>query len=145
MSIKVEAVSPEYIPTLATSGSTGYDFRAYLPDGPIDIKPGEVVKVSTGIKIELPLRIYMMLVGRSGLGCKHGIVLANNVGIVDNDYRDTIYCFLRNEGNSTFRINDKDRIAQGLFRLSYHDDFVQVDKIEPSDTRSGGFGSTGVK
>lgn len=144
MSIQVEAVYSDYIPTHATRGSAGFDLRAYLPDGPIDIKPGEVVKVSTGIKVAIPEGTFLMMVGRSGLGCKHGIVLANNVGIVDSDYRDTIYCFLRNEGKDTFRINDMDRIAQGIVCPYYVDAITVVDKIPLSNTRSGGFGSTGV-
>lgn len=133
------------VPERASEGAAGYDMRACI-DGPITIPKGEIVPVPTGVAIELPSKDFVaMLSARSGLAIRHGIALANGVGIIDSDYRGEIKVGLINLGKEDFVINPNERIAQMLI-LPVDVSGLEV-SLSLSDTErgEGGFGSTGRK
>lgn len=135
----VEAKIPEY----ATPGSAGMDLSACIPEE-ITIKPGEIVRVNTGIAIQLPHSgIGGFVFPRSGLSSKHGISLANCVGVIDSDYTGEISCPVINHGNSDYTIKPGDRIAQMVFMPVLNARLQEVNKLEATERGSGGFGSTG--
>lgn len=137
------------MPKRATSGSAGYDFFA-LHD--FTIKPGEEIKLMTGIKAEFPRLVTLMLFPRSGHGFKNFIRLANTVGIIDSDYYNNkgneghIFIKLRNEGSSDFTIKKGTAFAQGVF-VPYlqTDEDLYKDENGESTERFGGFGSTNIR
>ncbi len=133
------------LPTRASDGAAGYDLRACL-DAPMTLKKGEIFAVPTGIAIELPSKEYVaMLCARSGLAIKHGITLANAVGIIDSDYRGEIKVGLINLGSEEFVINPGERIAQMLIMPVSLPEIEISDDLSETERGSGGFGSTGRK
>lgn len=132
--------TPEY----ATPGSAGMDLSACIP-GKITIKPGEIVKVNTGIAIQIPhTSIGGFIFPRSGLSSKYGISLANCVGVIDSDYTGEIICPVINHGSSDYTIKPGDRIAQLVFMPVIKARLQETDRLEATERGSGGFGSTGV-
>jgi len=132
--------TPEY----ATAGSAGIDLSACISEN-IIIKPGEIVKVSTGIAIQIPHKgIGGFVFPRSGLSSKYGISLANCVGVIDSDYTGEIICPIINHSCSDYTIKPGDRIAQIVFMPVLNVKFQQTDKLEETERGSGGFGSTGI-
>lgn len=131
------------LPEYATSGSAGLDLRACLEQD-LQIHPGETQLIPTGlaIYIEEP-HLAAVLLPRSGLGHKHGIVLGNLVGLIDSDYQGQIFISCWNRGDSTFTIHSGDRIAQMVFVPVVQVQFVTVDNFSESSRNSGGFGHTG--
>jgi dUTP pyrophosphatase len=128
----------------ATKGSAGYDLRAELSE-PATLDPGDVALVPTGIAIYLDdPNIVAKIYARSGLAIKHGITLANGVGVVDSDYQDEIYVGLANHSSVSFTIEDGMRIAQMLFEPVLHPAFSWVNDFTEGTEREGGFGSTGL-
>ena len=127
------------VPTRATSGSAGYDFKAPFD---FEIEPGDDLKVPTGIKVHIDDGWFLAIVPRSGLGFKYKLRLANTIGIIDSDYIKSdneghIFIKLCNEGGRTLSVKAGDGIAQGIF-LPYGLDYADTcDSI-----RNGGFGST---
>ena len=114
-------------------------------DAPIRLEPGEGHLVPTGIAIALPSDELVALVyARSGLAGKHGIALANGVGVIDSDYRGEILCALHNAGSEPFVIEPGDRIAQLVLTPVVGIRWQEVDELPDSDRGTGGFGSTGV-
>ena len=137
--LNIEAVEPRY----ATQGSAGMDLCAYIGD-PITINPGDIVKVPTGIAIQLPDNNYGAFVfPRSGLSSKYGISLVNAVGVIDSDYTGEIICPVINHGRDKYIVNPGDRIAQLVFMPVSNAVFVLKDALEETERGSGGFGSTG--
>lgn len=133
------------LPARASDGAAGYDLRACL-DAPMTLKKGEIFAVPTGIAIELPSKEYVaMLCARSGLAIKHGITLANAVGIIDSDYRGEIKVGLINLGSEEFVINPGERIAQMLIMPVSLPEIEISDDLSETERGSGGFGSTGRK
>ncbi len=131
------------IPYRATPGSAGADLCACI-DEPITIAPGELHKIPTGIAIELPdSSMGAFLFARSGLGVKHGITLANSVGVVDSDYRGEICVGLCNVSNQPYTIQPDERIAQMVIMPVVCADFTEVQTLSDTQRGSGGFGSTG--
>jgi len=144
--IKVKLLNEKAsLPTRASEGAAGYDLRACI-DAPITLKVGEIFAVPTGVAIELPSKnLVAVLSARSGLAIKHGITLANGVGIIDSDYRGEIKAGLINLGKEDFVINPGERIAQLLIMPVETPTFTAVDELSSTERGSGGFGSTGRK
>jgi dUTP pyrophosphatase len=135
----LEAKTPQY----ATTGSAGMDLSACIPED-IIIKPGEIVMVKTGIAIQIPDNsIGGFVFPRSGLSSRHGISLANCVGVIDSDYTGEIMCPVINHGSSNYTIKCGDRIAQIVFMPVLKVKLQETDKLEATERGAGGFGSTG--
>ena len=133
------------LPHYATDGSAGMDMRACL-DGPLVLQPGETHLIPTGLAIHIEEGgLAAMLLPRSGLGHKHGIVLGNLVGLIDSDYQGQVYVSCWNRGSESFTVEPGERIAQMVIVPVVHADFEVVDDFVASDRGAGGFGHTGRK
>ena len=131
------------LPEYATAGSAGLDLRACI-DSPLVIQPGKTVLVPSGIAIHLDdSRYAAMVLPRSGLGHKHGIVLGNLVGLIDSDYQGQISVSLWNRGQNEFTVQPMDRIAQMIVVPVLQVHFNVVSEFTASSRGTGGFGSTG--
>jgi len=130
-------------PAYATSGSAGLDLRA-CTESPITIQPGEVNLIPTGVAIYLAdPGLAAMVLPRSGLGHKHGIVLGNLVGLIDSDYQGQILVSCWNRGQVPFLLNPLERIAQLVIVPVVRVNFNIVNDFEKSNRGDKGFGSTG--
>jgi dUTP pyrophosphatase len=135
----------EQRPTYATPGSAGLDIRACI-DSPITLKPGETTLIPSGMAIHIGNPQYAaLLLPRSGLGHKHGIVLGNLVGLIDSDYQGQIFVSTWNRGNAEFTIQPMERIAQLIIVPIAQVTFNIVSAFDVSSRGEGGFGSTGKK
>ena len=133
----------EQLPAYATTGSAGLDLRACL-DAPLTLEPGETKLVPTGLAIHVADPGYAALIlPRSGLGHKHGIVLGNLVGLIDSDYQGELMISTWNRGHTTFTLNPLERLAQLVIVPVVQAQFNIVDDFEASERGAGGFGSTG--
>ena len=144
--IDVKLIDPrlrEMPPQYATPGAAGLDLRACI-DAVIKLHPGETLLIPAGIAIHLADRgLAAMILPRSGLGHKHGIVLGNLVGLIDSDYQGEIFVSTWNRGHETFTINPMDRLAQLVVVPVVQVAFNVVDDFDASHRGAGGFGSTG--
>ncbi|CAE6863661.1 Deoxyuridine 5'-triphosphate nucleotidohydrolase [Paraburkholderia domus] len=139
----LDARMRDQLPAYATTGSAGLDLRACL-DEPLTLKPGETALVPTGLAIHVADPGYAALIlPRSGLGHKHGIVLGNLVGLIDSDYQGQLMISTWNRGETTFVLNPMERLAQLVIVPVVQAEFNIVDDFETSDRGAGGFGSTG--
>ncbi|BAL23552.1 dUTP diphosphatase [Azoarcus sp. KH32C] len=130
-------------PSYATPGAAGLDLRACLA-GPITLHPGETALIPSGLAIHLAdSGLAAMVLPRSGLGHKHGIVLGNLVGLIDSDYQGQIFVSVWNRGRETFTVQPMERIAQLVVVPVLQVAFNVVDDFVESDRGDGGFGSTG--
>ena len=130
-------------PAYATDGAAGLDLRACLP-GPITLHPGETTLVPSGLEIHLAdPGLAAMVLPRSGLGHKHGIVLGNLVGLIDSDYQGQIFVSVWNRGRASFTIQPMERIAQLVVVPVLQVGFNLVDSFDASTRGADGFGSTG--
>ena len=130
-------------PDYATPGSAGLDLRACLDEN-LTLQPGETILIPTGIAIHIDdPALAAMILPRSGLGHKHGIVLGNLVGLIDSDYQGQIFVSCWNRGDTAFEIVVGERIAQMLFVPVVQVGFEQVTEFTASERGSGGFGHTG--
>ena len=142
---KIKIVSKSgNMPEYATEGSAGADLRAYLPEGPVTLLPGERRLIPTGLFVELPHGMEAQVRARSGLAIKHGIGLVNGVGTVDSDYRGEWNVPLINWGSEPYTIYNGDRIAQVVFSQYIREEFEAAEKIDETERGSGGFGHTGI-
>ncbi|MDR2880833.1 MAG: dUTP diphosphatase [Azoarcus sp.] len=133
----------EQPPAYATGGSAGLDLRACL-EAPVTLRPGETTLVPSGIAIHLDdSGLAAIVLPRSGLGHKHGIVLGNLVGLIDSDYQGQVMVSVWNRGTETFTIEPMDRIAQLVVVPVVQAGFNIVDEFAVSERGEGGFGSTG--
>jgi len=131
------------LPHYATAGAAGLDLRACI-DAPIELKPGTTELVPSGIAVHLTdPGLAAMVLPRSGLGHKHGIVLGNLVGLIDSDYQGQIFVSLWNRGGSAFTLNPLERIAQLVVVPVLQVQLNLVDDFAASERGAGGFGSTG--
>lgn len=131
------------LPNYATEGSAGLDLRACL-DEHLYIEPGETHLVPTGISIHIDdPTLAAILLPRSGLGHKHGIVLGNLVGLIDSDYQGQVFISVWNRGDKSFTVEPGDRIAQMVMVPVVQAEFDIVDEFESSHRGAGGFGHTG--
>ena len=144
--IDVKILDPrmrEQLPHYATAGSAGLDLRACI-DQPITLAPGQTELVPTGIAIHLgDPGLAAVVLPRSGLGHKHGIVLGNLVGLIDSDYQGQIFVSTWNRGNAPFVINPLERLAQLVVVPVVQVELSVVEDFAQSSRGSGGFGSTG--
>lgn len=131
------------LPAYATGGSAGLDLRACL-DEAITLKPGQTTLIPTGLSIFIKNPSYAaVILPRSGLGHKHGIVLGNLVGLIDSDYQGQLMVSTWNRGQTDFVISPMERIAQLVVVPVQQVEFNLVDEFEDSDRGADGFGSTG--
>jgi dUTP pyrophosphatase len=131
------------LPQYATSGSAGFDLRACI-DAPLTLSPGQTELVPSGIAIHLAdPGLAAVVLPRSGLGHKHGIVLGNLVGLIDSDYQGQIFVSTWNRGNAPFTINPMERLAQLIVVPVVQVGFNVVAEFGASHRGAGGFGSTG--
>ncbi|MBQ8562697.1 MAG: dUTP diphosphatase [Firmicutes bacterium] len=144
MEIKIVSKSGR-MPSYETEGSAGADLRAWLPDGPVTLQPGERRLIPTGLFVELPPGIEAQIRARSGLSIKHGITMINGVGTVDSDYRGEWNVPLVNLGSEPYTIQDGDRIAQMVLARYEQTLFSLTEEINDTQRGAGGFGHTGVK
>jgi dUTP pyrophosphatase len=139
----LDARMREQLPAYATTGSAGLDLRACL-DEPLTLEPGQTALVPTGLAIHVGDPGYAaMILPRSGLGHKHGIVLGNLVGLIDSDYQGQLMISTWNRGQTTFTLNPMERLAQLVIVPVVQAEFNIVDDFEQSERGAGGFGSTG--
>jgi len=133
----------DFLPAYATTGSAGLDLRACI-DAPLTLEPGQTVLVPTGLAIHIGDPGYAaMILPRSGLGHKNGIVLGNLVGLIDSDYQGQLMVSTWNRGQSTFTLQPMDRLAQLIVVPVLQVGFNVVEDFATSDRGAGGFGSTG--
>lgn len=133
----------EAMPEYATPGSAGLDLRA-CTDAPQTIQPGETILIPTGMAMHIDNTYYAALIlPRSGLGHKHGIVLGNLVGLIDSDYQGQLFVSCWNRSETPFELNPMERIAQLVIVPVVQADFHLVDEFTETNRGEGGFGSTG--
>ena len=133
----------ENMPAYATTGSAGLDLRACINEA-ITINPGETTLIPTGMAIHLANPAYAaMILPRSGLGHKHGIVLGNLVGLIDSDYQGQLFVSCWNRSQEAFVMNPMERMAQLVIVPVAQASFTVVDEFDASARGEGGFGSTG--
>ena len=148
MKVQVKLLDPRLgkewpLPSYATAGSAGLDLRACL-DEAIDIEPGQTVLVKTGMAIYIhDVNFAGLILPRSGLGHKHGIVLGNLVGLIDSDYQGELMVSVWNRGQTTFRLEPGERLAQYVLVPVVQAEFEQVEEFEETLRGAGGCGHTG--
>jgi len=131
------------LPRYGTSGAAGLDLRACL-EAPIELKPGDSQLVPSGIAIHIGDPGFAAIVlPRSGLGARHGIVLGNLVGLIDSDYQGQVFVSVWNRSSTAFTIQPMDRIAQLVVVPVQQVEFNLVEDFQSSSRGAGGFGSTG--
>ena len=144
--IDVKLLDPrmaEQMPAYATPGSAGLDLRACL-DAPLALPPGASVLIPTGLAIHIgDPGLAAMILPRSGLGHKHGIVLGNLVGLIDSDYQGPLMVSCWNRGSAAYTVQPLERIAQLVIVPVVQAAFRRVESFETSHRGEGGFGSTG--
>ena len=132
-----------HLPHYATPGSAGMDLRACI-DAPVTVAPGQTELVATGIAIHLrDPALAAVILPRSGLGHKHGIVLGNLVGLIDSDYQGPLMVSCWNRGGAPYTLQPLERVAQLVIVPVVQAEFHVVDRFADSQRASGGFGSTG--
>jgi dUTP pyrophosphatase len=148
MKIDVKILDPrmkDQLPSYATSASAGLDLRACL-ESPTTIEPGQTILVPTGLSIYIADPGYAgLILPRSGLGHKHGIVLGNLVGLIDADYQGPLMVSTWNRGSTPFVLEPMERLAQLVIVPIQQVSFNLVDSFEATDRGVGGFGSTGTR
>lgn len=148
MKLDVKILDPrmaDQLPSYATPGSAGLDLRACL-DAPLVLEPGQTQLIPTGLAIHVgDPGLAALILPRSGLGHKHGIVLGNLVGLIDSDYQGQLMVSCWNRGLSTFTIQPMERIAQLVIVPVVQAAFRVVDDFDASERGAGGFGSTGKR
>ena len=139
----LDARMAEQIPAYATPGSAGLDLRACL-DEAITLAPGQTTLIPTGLAIHIAdPGLAAIILPRSGLGHKHGIVLGNLVGLIDSDYQGQLMVSCWNRGQTEFTVQPFERIAQLVIVPVVQAQFRRVDSFDSSSRGAGGFGSTG--
>jgi len=148
-SIELKVLDPRVgdsipLPHYATDGSAGLDMRACI-DAPLTVAPGETVLVPTGLAIHVAdASLAAVLLPRSGLGHKHGLVLGNLTGLIDSDYQGQVYISCWNRSSSRYEVQPAERIAQMVFVAVEQVQFKLVEEFDNSDRGAGGFGHSGT-
>jgi dUTP pyrophosphatase len=147
MNVQIKILDPrvtDNLPSYATSGSAGLDLRAMI-DAPLTIEAGHTVLINTGMSIYLADANYAaMILPRSGLGVKHGIVLANLVGLIDSDYQGELKVAAWNRSDTAYTLQPLERMAQLVIVPVVQAQFTVVDEFIATQRGAGGFGSTGT-
>lgn len=133
-----------FVPEYKHEGDAGADLRAHI-DGPLIIQPGESAWVPTGVRLAIPEGHVGLQFPRSGLGCNHGICLANGTGVIDSGYRGEVKAKLLNLGSEPFTISHGDRVCQLVVVPYTRCRFWTVGELPASDRGEDGYGSTGVR
>ena len=148
--VEVKLLDPRFgdewpLPAYATEASAGMDLRAAL-DAPLVLEPGDAALVPSGIALHLgDPQLCAVVLPRSGLGHRHGIVLGNGTGLIDADYQGPLLISVWNRGHERFTIQPGDRIAQLVIAPVTHIRWRESDEVTAVEGRSGGFGSTGLQ
>ena len=145
MTVKIINKSDNNLPVYETSSSAGMDLRAYLPEGPITLKPMQRTLVPTGLFMEIPEGYEGQVRPRSGLAIKHGITVLNTPGTIDADYRGEVKIILINLSDTDFVINSGERVAQIVFAKCEQMEVINVETLSETERGAGGFGHTGKK
>jgi dUTP pyrophosphatase len=144
--IDVKILDPrlhEQLPDYATPGAAGIDLRACI-DAPMELASGQTLLIPTGMAIHIGTPdLAAVILPRSGLGHKHGVVLGNLVGLIDSDYQGQLFVSMWNRGDTMFTINPLERIAQMVMVPVVQVQFNIVEDFSASERGAGGFGSTG--
>ena len=133
-----------FLPEYKHAGDAGADMRAAI-DGPVTIRPGESAWVGTGVRMAIPEGYVGLQFPRSGLGCNHGICLANGTGVIDSGYRGEVRAKLLNLGAEPFTVHPGDRVCQLVVVPFRRCRFWTVAELPDSDRGTDGYGSTGVR
>ena len=144
MEVKIINKSDNQLPAYETIHSAGMDLRAYLPEGPIVLKPMQRTLVPTGLFMEIPEGYEGQVRPRSGLAIKNGITVLNTPGTIDADYRGEVKIILINLSDTDFTINSGERVAQIVFAKCEQMEVVNVETLSETERGAGGFGHTGV-
>ena len=132
------------MPAYSTFEAAGMDVRAYLPEAPVVLKPGQRALIPTGLHIQLPQGYECQIRPRSGLALNYGISIVNSPGTVDADYRGEIGVILINMGENDFTVNDGERICQMVITRYSHVSWLPVNELDHTKREDGGFGHTGT-
>lgn len=145
-SIKVKIINKSHHPAPAyeTPEAAGMDVRAYLPEGPVTLRPLQRALIPTGLYMQLPAGYECQIRPRSGLALNHGISIANSPGTVDADYRGEIGIILINLGENDFTVNDGDRVCQMVIKQYSRVEWVPVKELDRTRREDGAFGHTGT-
>lgn len=133
-----------FVPEYKHEGDAGADLRAHI-DGTLTIQPGESAWLPTGVRLAIPEGHVGLQFPRSGLGCNHGVCLANGTGVIDSGYRGEVMAKLLNLGAEPFTVNPGDRICKLVILPYTKAKFWTVDELGDSDRGTDGYGSTGVE
>lgn len=142
--VKIINRSDNPLPAYATRQSAGVDLRAWLPGGPVTLRPLGRALIGTGIHIQLPEGYEAQIRPRSGLALKHGISIVNTPGTIDADYRGEIGVILINLSDSDFTVNHGERICQMVIKRYSRASFTEAGSLDDSERGEGGFGHTGM-
>jgi dUTP pyrophosphatase len=143
--MRVRKLHPEAaVPRYQTVGAAGLDLAALLPDGSVTVKPGQIVRVPTGLALEIPEGFEGQVRPRSGLATKHGVTVVNAPGTIDSDYRGELQVALINLGSEAFTIAHGTRMAQLVIAPVVQVDIQETTELTTTGRAGGGFGSTGM-
>lgn len=144
--VKVKIINRSHhpLPEYGTHEAAGMDVRAYLPEGPVTLKPLQRALIPTGLYMQLPSGYECQIRPRSGLALNYGITIANSPGTVDADYRGEIGIILINLGENDFTVNDGERICQMVIKQYSHVTWEAVERLDRTAREDGAFGHTGV-
>lgn len=143
--VKIINKSHHPLPAYGTFEAAGMDVRAYLPEAPLVLHPGERALIPTGLFIQLPQGYECQIRPRSGLALRHGLSIVNSPGTVDADYRGEIGVILINLGQEDFTVNDGERICQMVITRYSHVKWEEVKELDHTVRGRGGFGHTGTE
>lgn len=136
----------EFPPAYATDGAAALDLRACLDEPEILVEPGQRAKVRTGLAIQIETPgVAAFVTARSGLGAKHGLTVAQGVGLIDPDYRGEILVWLLNTSQTPRTVARGERVAQLIFLPYYHAQLIRVQELDETARGDGGFGHTGSR
>lgn len=142
--VKIINRSDNPLPAYATAESAGMDVRAFLPEGPITIEPGQFRLIPTGLYMQIPAGYECQVRPRSGLALRHGLTVLNTPGTVDADYRGEVGVILANMGPEPFEVASGERIAQFVFAAYAQTRLEAVERLDETARGEGGFGHSGV-
>lgn len=144
MKVKIINKSHHPLPSYGTFGAAGMDVRAYLPEGPVTLRPMQHALIPTGLYMQLPSGYECQIRPRSGLALKNGLTILNSPGTIDADYRGEIGIILINLGDSDFVVKDGERICQMVIKQYTKVEWEEVSRLDRTEREDGGFGHTGT-
>ncbi len=145
-SLKVKIINKSHhpLPDYGTFEAAGMDVRAFLPEGPVTLRPGQRALIPTGLYMQLPSGYECQIRPRSGLALKHGLSVLNSPGTIDADYRGEICIILINFGEYDFVVNDGERIAQMVVTTYSKVEWEPAERLDRTEREDGAFGHTGT-